>query len=158
MEEDIAAKAKRIIEHNIYITLATASKNGAPWVSPVYTGHDANYNFYFSSAETAQHIQFIKENNQIMFVMFDSTVVRGKGEGVYMQGKVYELKTTEEVLEAYKYFYSRNDATPHEPSYYLGGSKRKLYKIIPSIIWMNEWSKVNGIYTDVRVEVPLLKK
>lgn len=156
--EDLVKKAKKIIEESMYITLATASKGGTPWVSPLYTGHDSNYNFYFSSAENSQHIQFILENNHVMFVIFNSMVPRGKGEGIYMQGSVYELKTEEEVLEAYKYFYGRNDANPHEPSYYLGGSTRKMYKITPTIVWLNAWQKVHGIFTDTRIEVSLLKK
>ena len=156
--EDLVKKAKKIIEESMYITIASASKNGIPWVSRVYTGHDADYNFYFSSAENSQHVQFIKENNQVMFVIYNSMVPRGKGVGVYMRAKVHELTTEKEVQEAYPYFYGRNDATPHEPSYYLGKSKRRLYKVIPSAVWLNEWKKVNGVYTDTRVKVSLLKE
>ena len=84
-------------------------------------------------------------------------VARGKREGLYMQATVKELTTEEEVRESYKYFYGRNYATPHEPSYYLGETKRHMYKIIPSKIWMNGWEKVNSFFTDVRKEIPLLE-
>lgn len=156
--EELTAKIKSVMEQSVYATLATASKDGVPWISPVYIGNDEAYNLYFSSSEDSRHMQNIQENNQVSLVIFNSTVPRGEGAGVYMQATVKELTTEEEVRDAYKYFYGRNDAKPHEPSYYLGETKRHIYKIIPSKMWMNGWEKVNGIFTDVRLEVPLPKK
>lgn len=151
-------KAKAVMEESMYATLATCSKDGIPHVSPVYTGHDSEYNFYFSSSELSKHMQNIQENNQVSLVIFNSMVPRGKGKGVFMQATVKELITEKEVEESYKYFYGRNDAEPHTLSYYLGATTRHIYKIIPTQIWMNAWEKVNGIYTDVRKEIPLIKK
>ena len=153
--EDLVAKSKRILGESMYATLATCSKNGVPHVSPVYTGHDDKYNLYFSSSEDSQHIKNIKENNQVSLVIFNSMVPRGKGEGLYMQATVEELTTEEEVRDSYTYFYGRNDATPHVPSYYLTETKRHMYKIVPIKIWTNGWEKVAGVFTDVKKEIPL---
>ncbi|MBI2327880.1 pyridoxamine 5'-phosphate oxidase family protein [Candidatus Curtissbacteria bacterium] len=44
---DLAEKAKQIISKIIYITIATTSKDGQPWNSPVYSAYDDKYNIDF---------------------------------------------------------------------------------------------------------------
>ena len=58
-------EAKEIISKILYITIATSTKSGVPWNSPVYSAYDKNYNFYWISWRKNQHSKNIKDNNQI---------------------------------------------------------------------------------------------
>lgn len=49
MTNDLFQRAKDIVESNEYITIATASRDGQPWNTPVYAVHDEQYNFFWSS-------------------------------------------------------------------------------------------------------------
>src|SRR3989344_4776521 len=100
-------KAHRIIEKILYITIATVSKDGRPWNSPVYCAFDEDYNFYWASWRENQHSKNIKENNNVFIVIYDSTVPEGTGEGVYVQAKAYELNDGEEIKHALKYLDGR---------------------------------------------------
>ena len=80
-------KARKIIENNIYITIATASKDGLPWISPVYSAHDKDYTFYWISPMDTLHSRLIRENHRVAIVIFDSRAPEGTGEGVYIKDK-----------------------------------------------------------------------
>src|SRR5260370_537682 len=92
MKSKYAEKAKKIIKKILYITIATASKNGTPWNSPVYSAFDDKYNFFWASDQNGQHSKNIAENNKVFLVIYDSTVPEATGEGVYIQAKAYKLE------------------------------------------------------------------
>src|SRR3989344_4621199 len=93
-------KAKDIISKILYITIATSSKDGTPWNSPVYSAYDEDYNFFWASDQNGQHSKNIKENDQVFIVIYDSTVPEGTGEGVYIQAKAHALTDEKEILKA----------------------------------------------------------
>lgn len=66
-------RAKEIIKEILYITIATTSREGQPWNSPVYSAFDESYNFYWASDQNGQHSKNIAENNKIFIVIYDST-------------------------------------------------------------------------------------
>ena len=39
MNEDLADRFRRVIDANLYMTIATADEVGSPWASPVYFAH-----------------------------------------------------------------------------------------------------------------------
>ena len=147
-------KAKKIIQDNLYITIATASNNGEPWVSPLYCAFDNKYNFYWISPHKTKHQQFVKENNRVAFVLFDSSMPEGTGEGVYGIGKVYEL-TGKELELGIKYIYSRMNKKPKNSKDYLVSSQLRVYKLEPEKFWMNDGDIIDGLWVDKRVEVVL---
>jgi nitroimidazol reductase NimA-like FMN-containing flavoprotein (pyridoxamine 5'-phosphate oxidase superfamily) len=53
-----------------YITIATASKTGQPWNSPVYSAFDGAYNFYWASDREGQHSRNIRENPQVFLAIY----------------------------------------------------------------------------------------
>ena len=57
-------RAKEIISKIQYITVATYSKDGEPWNSPVYSAFDEQYNFYWASWVENQHSKNIAENGK----------------------------------------------------------------------------------------------
>jgi general stress protein 26 len=78
--------AAKIVKTNIYATIATASLNGEPHVSPVYFSFDEDLRLYWASAVDAKHSKLIEQNPIISLVIFDSTAPERTGNGVYMNG------------------------------------------------------------------------
>ncbi|MBI2028282.1 MAG: pyridoxamine 5'-phosphate oxidase family protein [Candidatus Levybacteria bacterium] len=85
MKKELNKRAREIIAKILYITIATSTKDGIPWNSPVYSAFDESYNFYWISWLENQHSKNIKDNNQVFIVIYDSTVPEGMGKGVYIQ-------------------------------------------------------------------------
>lgn len=155
MEDENVKKAKDIISRILYITIATASKDGTPWNSPVYSAFDENYNFFWASDQNGQHSKNIKENNKVFLVIYDSTVPEGAGEGVYVQAKAYALVDDEEIQHALNCLDERVGKKPHSPNQFLGNKPRRVYKAIPEKFWVNGDGEVKGNYIDIRMEIKL---
>ncbi len=156
---DLVAKAKGIIERILYITIATVSKDGQPWNSPVYSAFDENYNFYWASDQNGQHSKNIAENNKVFLVIYDSTAPEGTGEGVYVQAKAYVLTGEDEIRNALKHLDGRVGKQKDPATRVLefqGDSPRRVYKAVPEKFWMNDDGDVNGNFIDIRTEVDLL--
>jgi hypothetical protein len=81
---DLNAMARRVIDANHYMTLATTDPDGRPRLSPVcYT--PARYSdFYWVSSPRAQHSHNLAERPEAEIAIFDSTAPAGEGEGVYI--------------------------------------------------------------------------
>ena len=158
MDNDLNSKAKKIIEKILYITIATVSKDGQPWNSPVYSAFDKNYNFYWASDKNGQHSKNITENENIFIVIYDSTVPEGTGEGVYVKAKAYSLEDEKEIQHALEYLDGRVGKKPHDPNGFLGDMPRRVYKAVPEKFWVNDDGDINGNYIDIRIEVNLLNK
>src|SRR5919205_4480788 len=96
-------KSKDIISKVLYITISTASKDGTPWNSPVYSAFDQDYNFYWASDQNGQHSKNIAENDKVFIVIYDSTIPEGTGEGVYIQARAYKLEGAQDIEYGLKY-------------------------------------------------------
>ncbi len=140
--------AKKIIEDNVYITVATVSNN-EPWISPVYSCYDENYNFYWISDLGRKHSQNIKSNENVAIVTFDTHVKEGRGRGVYIQAKASEVSDKEKMRKVLLIFYARKNKQPREPGEFLGLSKRKLYTAVPVRMWVTDEK------SDDRIEIKL---
>ena len=151
-------KAKKIISDIIYVTVATASREGQPWNSPVYSAFDEHYNFYWVSWKENQHSKNIAENPNVFLAIYDSTVPEGTGQGVYVKASAYTIDDREEIKRALTILYSRKHQDPEKrkPEEFLGDYPRRVYKAEPEKFFMNADGSVNGSYIDTRVEVDLL--
>ena len=158
MDEQLNQKAKEIISRILYITIATCSKDGVPWNSPVYSAYDDHYNFYWASWVENKHSKNIAENEKVFFVIYDSTVPEGTGEGVYVQAKAEILTDVKEIEYTLSLLYTRKGADPQKrnPQEFLGDHPRRVYKAVPEKVWMNAEGDIDGEYVDKRVEVHLL--
>ena len=76
--------ARRVIDANKYMTLATADDAGRPWASPVYYTPDGYGVFYWASSPDAVHSRNLAQRPELSIVIFDSTVRIGGAEAVYM--------------------------------------------------------------------------
>src|SRR6266508_544280 len=81
---DTAAVARRIVDANLYMVLATADATGRPWASPVYFANSGYDEFFWVSSPDATHSRNIAARPQVGIVVFDSQVPIGTGQGVYM--------------------------------------------------------------------------
>lgn len=160
MQEDLSEKAKEIISKILYITIATSSKEGLPWNSPVYSAYDENYNFYWNSWKENQHSKNIAENNNVFLVIYDSTLTEGSGAhiGVYIQAKAYML-TEEKEIERGVMILSKRKGKPssklRSAQEFMGNYPRRVYKAVPEKVWLNDVGEINGNYIDKRVEIKL---
>jgi general stress protein 26 len=152
---DLSQRAKEIISDILYITIATTTKDGQPWNTPVYSSFDDKYNFFWASWVETQHSKNIGENNNVFLVIYDSTVQEGKGEGVYIKAKAYELTDSTEIEHATKIHYARKNATPRKVEEFLGNSPRRMYKAVPEKVWMNSNAELEGKPIDLRTEITL---
>lgn len=81
---DLNAMARRVIDANHYITLATTDPGGRLRLSPVYYTPARYSDFYWVSSPEAQHSHNLAERPETEIVIFDSTAPAGHGEAVYI--------------------------------------------------------------------------
>ena len=151
-------KAAEIIKKILYITLATVSKVGQPWNSPLYSAFDKDLNFYWFSDHKSVHSSNIKNNNKVFCVIYDSTMKEGTGEGVYFIGKAYEILHDDKILASLKIMDERvGKQKERSAEKFKGANPLRVYKVVPVKFWMNDDEKdINGKYVkDIKIEVPI---
>jgi general stress protein 26 len=148
-------RAKELIEKIQYAAVATVSGDGRPWNAPVFVAYDSNYNFYWGTDHNSQKSKNIYNNDHVFLVLYDSTAPAGKGEGVYIEATAAEIKHAQEIERAHKLLCDRHVAPYWKLQQLQGSAPVRLYKAIPSKIWMNGGGTNDGHYVDIRVEVKL---
>ena len=88
--------AERIIEANVYMTLATADAEGRPWPSPVWFAHEDYGRFVWVSKPHARHSVNVAARPQVGIVIFDSTAGPGEAAAVYVEAEAAQLEGAEE--------------------------------------------------------------
>jgi hypothetical protein len=81
---DLDAMARRAIDANHYMTLATREPGGAPRVSPVYFTAARYTDFYWVSSPEARHSRNLDASPTVAIVIFDPTAHVGEAEAVYL--------------------------------------------------------------------------
>jgi Pyridoxamine 5'-phosphate oxidase len=81
---DTGAVARRIVDANLYMVLATADATGRPWASPVYFANSGYDEFFWVSSPEATHSRNLAARPEVGIVVFDSQAAIGTGQGVYM--------------------------------------------------------------------------
>ncbi|EKD86958.1 MAG: hypothetical protein ACD_37C00091G0004 [uncultured bacterium] len=154
-----APKAKQIISDNIYCVVASCSKDGKPWISPVFYGHDEDYNIYWISDKASRHSSLIKNNPQVAIVIFNSQAPKGKGDGVYFEAMVEEISDKEEAEKAFRIRDKRAKVAEFKVKRVeevIGNGQWRVYKAVPySVSKLGNGEYVNGQYVDKRYEIKL---
>lgn len=104
-----ADAARAIVDANSFMTLATADGDGRPWASPVWYAHDAYTDFVWVSKPNALHSRNLAVRPEVAIVIFDSTVMPGEAEAVYVDAIARELDGAERD-EAIAVFSGRSSA------------------------------------------------
>jgi len=154
---DLDKLAKKIIEKNQYVSIASTDKAGNPWISPVVYSYDDNWNLYFVSMPTSKHCKNIKNNKDVAIAIFDSHQKSGEGVGLQIEAKI-ELVKPNDLLSVAKISATRKypcggldfkGTMNFIKSMILKGKKYRIYKIILKTVWMNNPNSK----TDVRVKI-----
>jgi nitroimidazol reductase NimA-like FMN-containing flavoprotein (pyridoxamine 5'-phosphate oxidase superfamily) len=154
-----AEKAREIIEKNIYMTIATASSDGLPWISPVFFAYDAAYNLYWTSDRNSRHSTLIRGNPRIAIAIFDSSAVEGDGTGVYIEARAMELVEPKEIAQAISVLGSRiqdEEFKINGPEAVTGDVAWRIYMATPEeVSTLTEGVYINGQYVDRRISIDL---
>lgn len=85
--DELARRARRLIDAHRYLTLSTSDADGLPWVTPVYFTPDGHRRFLWLSSPEARHSANVAARPDVAIVMFDSTVPIGGAEAVYFRAR-----------------------------------------------------------------------
>lgn len=154
---DNTKRARAILDRIIYATIATTTKEGKAWNTPVRYVLDASLNIYWFSDKEGQHSINIRNNPDVFIVIYDSTVPEGKGAGagVFIQAKATEINDPETIRLARSIKKGRNLDAPDD---FMGKAIRRVYKAVPQRMWTNAAEIKNGMFIrDYRIEVPIDK-
>ncbi|HZA05738.1 MAG TPA: pyridoxamine 5'-phosphate oxidase family protein [Propionibacteriaceae bacterium] len=100
-----AVVARRLIDANRYMTLATADVEGRPWASPVFYAPDGYRELLWVSEPSQRHSHNLAVRPGLGIVIFDSTVAVGAARAVYVDADAEEV--TGEDVERGMEIYSR---------------------------------------------------
>src|SRR3954470_14232817 len=101
--DDTATTARRLVESNRYMTLATADADGRPWVTPVWYAPQWPDGLLWISRPDTRHSQNLAVRPELAIVVFDSTVPVGGAEALYLDGRAEQLSgaVLDEAIAAY---------------------------------------------------------
>ena len=92
---ELDALARRVVDSNHYMTLATQELDGRPRLSPVYYTCARYSDLYWLSSPEAQHSRNLREHPDVEIVIFDSTAPVGAGEAVYLAAGARAIRDDE---------------------------------------------------------------
>jgi uncharacterized protein YhbP (UPF0306 family) len=103
-KSELEVMAKRVLDSNRYMTIATVGEDGRPWITPVYFCPDRYREIYWISDPEAQHSRNITARSEVSLVVFDSSVAIGAAEAVYMRAEAEEVTepTTKDCAAAFR--------------------------------------------------------
>ena len=83
-EQEPGDLARKVVDANRYMTLATADAAGRPWASPVWYAHAGYAEFLWVSDPDARHPRNLAARPEVGIVIFDSTVPIGGADALYL--------------------------------------------------------------------------
>lgn len=146
--------AKEVIDAIPYVNIATITEDGRPWNSAVWYARDGSYNLFFVSPTSTVHAHNIALKPECFVTIYDSTAPEGEGVGVYIEGLVTEVKKPTELMRAIACLYKAKQ-NKRQITEFISLAPRRIYKITPTKMWVNDAKEEDGLYLDYRVEVPL---
>ena len=106
--------------------------------------------------EENQHSINIRQNKNVFFTIYDSTVPAGTGFGVYFRGTGYEVHNVKEIFTGLHSHYSRTKSKARAVAKFISKFPRRVYKLVPAQVWVNGDSKIEGEPIDIRTELDLV--
>ena len=152
MAKESVLAAKKILMENLYLSLASVGVDSMPWVTPLLQAHDEKFNFYWVSTNSARHVNNLKANAGVSFVVFDSHAAKRKGRGVYVEARVSELTSEEEVAAALAAFFGALGEEVPATENFLGEAKYRIFKAVPEKVWVTPTDATIGPREEITVE------
>lgn len=137
-DESPADVARRVIDANSYLTLATAGADGRPWATPVWFAERALREFVWVSRPGTRHSQNLAARAESALVVFDSTVPAGEGVGVYVEAVASEVGDDDRAaaLATYSGRSVARGLRAWEESDVTGLAQFRLYRATASRVWV----------------------
>ena len=149
-------KAKKLLEELNYLTLATTNKVMVPWCAPLLFAHDKDYNFHWRCSRKTVHSTDIEENDNVAFVIYNSTLPKPQAYGLYFRAKAHVLNERSEIENALKLLMAKEKKPMPPVEEYLPGAPKAVYKAIPMAVWINDLAgKGEDILKYLRLEIKL---
>jgi hypothetical protein len=148
-------RAMQTLLRNPNAALATVTRDGRPWNSPVFVAFDPRLRLFWSSRANAVHSANIRANAEVVLVIFDSASLDESGHAVYVQAHATELSQVSDVERAARQLAARQGKPPRLSADFLGESVERLYVASPDVVWTNVVKEIDGRIHDERVRVDL---
>jgi len=129
--------AQKILSEIKYATIATASKNGEPWNTPVFCAHDG-YDIFWSSHPDSLHSKNIANNNKVFICIYNPKAAEGEGVGLYMKATAQVLHDKGEIAHALELLGQRRGAPFKHVEKFIGDGPQRIYKAVPLQVWIND--------------------
>ncbi|MFF2371615.1 pyridoxamine 5'-phosphate oxidase family protein [Agromyces sp. NPDC058110] len=134
----VAASARRILDANAYLTLATADAAGRPWATPVWFAVRDLREFVWVSRPTRRHSDNIAARAEVAMTVFDSTTPVGDATAVFAEA-LAEPVPNDALDEALAVYNARCAATGLRPwaiGSVTGAAPHRLFHAIASQVWV----------------------
>ena len=128
-------QARRIIDGNQFMTLATASADGTPWVSPVWFAHVGHRDLIWVSRLHRKHTKHVIDRPDVSLVIFDSTQTPGDVEAVYATGRAEQTDDPAH-LEAYSARTEARGLPPWTRDRVSGDAGLRLFHVVADRLWV----------------------
>ncbi|MFN8391402.1 MAG: hypothetical protein U0136_14020 [Bdellovibrionota bacterium] len=149
-------RAKELLATVAYANIATANNLAEPWNTPLYAPRDEALNFYWSSWVGAVHSNNIRSNPPVFMTLYDSTRARGTNNlrCLYLLATASEVLGDAELSFALSLLYPGEAVPIHT---FHGDSVKRIYKAVPSRVWLNDRSEreVDPSTVKMRLELNL---
>lgn len=151
---DLEIRAHEILNNIEYVNIATISKDGDPWNTPVYARFDESLNMYWSSWIDAEHSKNVRDNGKVFCTIYDSKRRRGDNNRrcLYLKGRSIEVGDVNEVDKAISLLYPEEGEKSES---FLGEGLRRIYSAVLSEAWLNDKSERQVTRDTVKMRVPI---
>lgn len=140
------------INNNLYMNIASVSREGQPWNTPVFFAH-ADNKLYWFSAKASVHSKNIEENEDVFITIYDSTVKEGEGKGLYVKAAAYLIEDAAEIEKAVDVYNDKAHTFKITDEFVSPQSPNGLYCADIIEMWTNDGDEVDGDYVDIRKEL-----
>jgi nitroimidazol reductase NimA-like FMN-containing flavoprotein (pyridoxamine 5'-phosphate oxidase superfamily) len=151
---------ERIIDDNLYLSLATVDSNGNPWISNVFFAYGEG-KLYWYSRKDADHSINIKHNSNVAISIYNSTKTGDDVEALYIKGVAHEISQNNELISGLKLYAGKSFNTLSERRKFilskrdfLFDSRLRMYCVeIIEVHILAPSEILNGKYLDFRKDI-----
>ncbi len=93
--DELREMARRVLDGNRYMVLASVEEDGRPRLSPVFFTPAHYRELYWVSSPDAQHSRNVRARPEVQIVVFDSSTEPGTSEAVYIGATAREIPQEE---------------------------------------------------------------
>ncbi|ANJ28119.1 hypothetical protein ATC03_16770 [Agromyces aureus] len=134
----MAAAARRILEANAYLTLATADAAGRPWATPVWFAVRDLREFVWVSRPSRRHSENIAARAEVALAVYDTTTPVGDATAVYAEGLAEPVPedAIDDALAVYNAGCEASGLRPWAEGSVTGAAPHRLYRAVASHLWV----------------------